>query len=326
MTQNLYAMLGILEKSPMLEVKVAYKRKLGALVHRKQSAERSQSAMAELHREERALREAMTILIDPVRRSMYNQFLHASDHDLPTTEQELWTEIEQTVVDQTTLSSLRLLASLTTLPLQDMALLNAPVPKRNQEEEKTEPLGTRASSLKNRSQRADVRNTIEEVIKPTASRMDLDATELIRSPNPKSSSSAKAPLETLKERVTKSQLPSKKSSAKKSATQTQPKNTSPSTNKAPVAKKPKATTVELVRQHGYSGQLFRAIRENQDITMSGLSQRTNVPVNYIQAIENEDFAVFSSPVFVRGVVKNISRSLGIQDRSIVTGFLNRMGL
>ena len=320
MTQNLYAMLGISEKSPMLEVKAAYKRKLGALVHRKHSAERSQSAMAELYREERALREAMTILTDSVRRSMYNQFRNASDHNLPTTEQELWTEIEQTVVDQTTLSSLRLLASLTTLPLQDMSLLKATPPKRNLEEEKTEPLGTRASSLKNRSQRADVRNTIEEVIKPTELQIDVDATELIRSANPKFSPSTKAPLETLKERVTKSQIPSKKPLAKK----TPSKNTSP--KRTSVAKKPKVMIVELVRQHGYSGQLFRAIRENQDITMSGLSQRTNVPVNYIQAIENEDFAVFSSPVFVRGVVKNISRSLGIQDRSIVTGFVNRMVL
>jgi len=325
-TQNLYAMLGISEKAPMLEVKTAYKRKLGALVHRKHSAERSESAMAELYREERALREAMTILTDPVRRSMYNQFRNASDHNLPTTEQELWTEIEQTVVDQTTLSSLRLLASLTTLPLQEMSLLKAPMPKRNVEEEKTEPLGTRASSLKNRSQRADVRHTIEEVIKPTEPKIDLDATELIRSTNPKASRSPKAPLDTLKERVTKSQKPPQKVSTKRSAPQTQSKNTSSSQTRTPAPKKTKVTIVELVRQHGYSGQLFRAIRENQDITMSGLSQRTNVPVNYIQAIENEDFAVFSSPVFVRGVVKNISRSLGIQDRSIVTGFLNRMGL
>jgi len=224
------------------------------------------------------------------------------------------------------LSSLRLLASLTTLPLQEMSLLKAPMPKRNVEEEKTEPLGTRASSLKNRSQRADVRHTIEEVIKPTEPKIDLDATELIRSTNPKASRSPKAPLDTLKERVTKSQKPPQKVSTKRSAPQTQSKNTSSSQTRTPAPKKTKVTIVELVRQHGYSGQLFRAIRENQDITMSGLSQRTNVPVNYIQAIENEDFAVFSSPVFVRGVVKNISRSLGIQDRSIVTGFLNRMGL
>ena len=58
-------MLGISETAPMLEVHAAYKRKLGALVHRKHSAERSQSAMAELCREERALREARYHLDGP---------------------------------------------------------------------------------------------------------------------------------------------------------------------------------------------------------------------------------------------------------------------
>lgn len=103
--------------------------------------------------------------------------------------------------------------------------------------------------------------------------------------------------------------------------------TSNSTNSTSKVSKPKApvTVADLVRQHGYTGRLFRAIRENQGLTTSQLSQQTNVPVGFINAIENEDFSVFSTPVFVRGVVKNISRSLGIQDRNVVTGFLNRMG-
>ncbi len=315
MTQNFYAMLGISETAPMLEVHAAYKRKLGALVHRKHSAERSQSAMAELCREERALREAVTILTDPVRRSMYNTFRKASDGSLPSNQAELWSEVQNTVVDKTTVAAVRLLGSLTTLPLQDVSLLKSPPTKRNPEEEKTEPMGVRPASLKNKTQRSDVRETINQVTEQRGAALDLDATEMVSKPS--KTASVKAPLETLKHRVPKNS--EKSVSSQQSKRRKAPEPTKP----APVSKK--LTTAELVIQHGYSGRLFRAIRENQDLSISDLSQKTNVPVNYINAIEREDFGVFSNSFFVRGVVKNISRSLGIQERAIVEGFLSRMG-
>ena len=311
MTQNFYAMLGISETAPMLEVHAAYKRKLGALVHRKHSAERSQSAMAELCREERALREAVTILTDPVRRSMYNTFRKDSDGSLPSNQGELWGEVRNTVVDKTTVAAVRLLGSLTTLPLQEVSLLKSPPTKRNPEEEKTEPMGVRPASLKNKTQRNDVRTTIDQVTEERGPTVDVDATETVR--KSEKSASVKAPIDTLKQRVPKQSSTLQQSKRRK----TEPAK--------PAPKKVKLTTAELVRQHGYSGRLFRAIRENQDLSISDLSQRTNVPVNYINAIESEDFGVFSNSFFVRGVVKNISRSLGIQERAIVEGFLSRMG-
>ena len=314
MTQNFYAMLGISETAPMLEVHAAYKRKLGALVHRKHSAERSQSAMAELCREERALREAVTILTDPVRRSMYNTFRKASDGSFPSNQDDLWNGVKDTVVDKTTVAAVRLLGSLTTLPLQEVSLLKATPSKRNPEEEKTEPMGVRPASLKNRTQRKDVRKTINQVTEERGATLDADATEMLsKSP---SESKTKAPLDSLKERVPKSTAATSKNTKARQVAK-------PASKPAP--KKAKPSTAEMVRQHGYSGRLFRAIRETQDLSISDLSQRTNVPVNYINAIENEDFGVFSNAFFVRGVVKNISRSLGIQERAIVEGFLSRMG-
>ena len=318
MTQNFYAMLGVSETAPMLEVHAAYKRKLGALVHRKHTAERSQSAMAELCREERALREAVSILTDPVRRSMYNTFRKASDGSLPSNQEELWSEVQNTVVDKTTVAAVRLLGSLTTLPLQDIAFLKAPAVKRNLEEEKTEPMGMRPTSMKNSTQRSDVRKSIDQLTEKRAgaTSMDLDATEMIARPA-QTVSKKSTPLDTLKDRVPKT------AAAKKTTTPLKQPKSAPKPKAAP--KKAKPTMSELVRQHGYSGRLFRAIRENQGLSISDLSQRTNVPVNYINAIETEDFGVFSNSFFVRGVVKNISRSLGIQEREIVEGFLNRMG-
>ena len=173
----------------------------------------------------------------------------------------------------------------------------------------------RPASLKNRTQRKDVRQTIDQVTEKRSATLELDATEV--NIKPTSKSKTKAPLESLKERVPKST----DKSASKNTKERQVEKPAPK----PAPKKAKPTTAEMVRQYGYSGRLFRAIRETQGLSISDLSQRTNVPVNYINAIENEDFGVFSNAFFVRGVVKNISRSLGIQERAIVEGFLSRMG-
>ena len=113
--------------------------------------------------------------------------------------------------------------------------------------------------------------------------LDLDATEMIGKPT--SAPKAKAPLDSLKERVPKA------TDKAVTSKQTKPRKVQ-KTEPNPASKKAKPTTAEMVRQHGYSGRLFRAIRETQGLSISDLSQRTNVPVNYINAIENEDFGVF----------------------------------
>lgn len=314
MPQNFYDMLGVSSKASISNVRQAYKDRLRELVRRKEAAGDSRSAMAVLYREERELREAMEVLIDPVRRTLYNSFRHASDSEIPEGEQTLWNNIHRSVIDPSCLYSVRLLASLTTLPLQDISLFQQNQQPSEPEDEKTEPLGTRPSSLKNSAQRVAVRESIEELTRARRPKPALDEAPTEVVPRPEPPPEAKQPVDTIRQRIPK------------------PTNQPPPAATSPVAQptskptpKPKATMEELLRRHGYSGALFKAIRENQGWTLQQLSQRTNVPVNYIQSIENEDFSSFSSTVFVRGVVKNISRALGIQERSTVEGFLQRMG-
>lgn len=313
MPQNFYDMLGVSSKASISNVRQAYKDRLRELVRRKEAAGDSRSALAVLYREERELREAMEVLIDPVRRTLYNSFRHASDSEIPEGEQTLWNNIHRSVIDPSCLYSVRLLASLTTLPLQDISLFQQGQQPSEPEDEKTEPLGTRPSSLKNSAQRVAVRESIEELTRARRPQPALEEAPTEVVPRPEPTSEAKQPVDTIRQRIPK-------------PTNQPPTAATPVATPAPKpAPKRKATMEELLRQHGYSGALFRAIRENQGWTLQQLSQRTNVPVNYIQSIENEDFSSFSSTVFVRGVVKNISRALGIQERSTVEGFLQRMG-
>jgi ribosome-binding protein aMBF1 (putative translation factor) len=307
MPQNFYAMLGVPSTAPIQAVHKAYQEKLKELVHRKHSAERSRSASAVLYKEERELREAMEVLVDPVRRLLYNSFRTASESKIPAQEDELWSVVNRSLIDPSCLHSVRLLASLTTLPLQDISLFQSSSTSTvKPEDEKTEPMGARPSSLKNTSQRSAVRESIQQITRQRKV-PENDVTEMMTPPAPQ-------PIETLKDRI-----PTKPDS------QALPEQPVLKKKRNKKAKKPQTSIQELVRRHGLSGALFGAIRENQGWTVLDLSQRTNVPVNYIQAIEQEDFSPFSSPVFVRGVVKNIARALGIQERSIVDGFLSRMG-
>ena len=315
MPQNFYDMLGVSSKASISNVRQAYKDRLKELVRRKEAAGESRSALAVLYREERELREAMEVLIDPVRRTLYNSFRHASDSEIPEGEQTLWNNIHRSVIDPSCLYSVRLLASLTTLPLQDISLFQQAQTSSEPEDEKTEPLGTRPSSLKNSAQRVAVRESIDELTRARNPALAEAPTEVV--PKPEVTDvivpSSRPPVETIRQRIPKPTNQPPKAVSKPT----------PEPNTQPT--KPKATMDDLLRRHGYSGALFKGIRENKGWTLQQLSQRTNVPVNYIQSIENEDFSSFSSTVFVRGVVKNISRALGIQERSTVEGFLQRMG-
>ena len=139
MPQNFYDMLGVSSKASISNVRQAYKDRLRELVRRKEAVGESRSAMAVLYREERELREAMEVLVDPTRRTLYNAFRSASDSEIPEGEQALWNNIHRSVIDQSSLYSVRLLASLTTLPLQDISLFQQAPQASAPEDEKTEP-------------------------------------------------------------------------------------------------------------------------------------------------------------------------------------------
>ena len=62
-------------------------------------------------------------------------------------------------------------------------------------------MGVRPASLKNRTQRKDVRKTINQVTEERGATLDPDATEMIRKST--SDSKTKAPLDSLKDRVPK---------------------------------------------------------------------------------------------------------------------------
>jgi len=159
MPQNFYEILGVSSKASMPDIQTAYKRRLGQLVHRKHEAERSDASLVALLREERNLREAVDALTNNKRRRQYDIFREASEYSFPSDGEQLWELAQTAMVDQTVLDSLRLLASLTRLPLQDLSLLQTPK-QQNYEEAKTIPRVENIGPLRSKAQQKEMLTSI----------------------------------------------------------------------------------------------------------------------------------------------------------------------
>ena len=281
MPQNFYEMLGVSPKASMQDVQAAYKRRLGQLVHRKHEAERSGATLVVLLREERNLREAVEVLTNNKRRRQYDVFREASEFGFPSDGEQLWKQAQTSMVDQTVIDSLRLLASLTRLPIQDLQLLQSPKQK-NYEEAKTVPRVESIGPLRSKEQQKQMLTSIP---KNPQKKSVLSDKRLDEAPTVMSNHS-------LRRTVSK-----------------------------PAKKAPKFTLEELTKKYGHDGRFLRAVRENRGYSIAQVSQMTRITPNYIMAIEQNAFAKLPASTYVKGYIKSLVRILEIDDRTVVDDFM-----
>lgn len=62
---------------------------------------------------------------------------------------------------------------------------------------------------------------------------------------------------------------------------------------------------------GELGEWLRAAREGRGLSLEQAAEQTRVPLNYLQALEDEDLSVFSSSLHIRGFLRNYAASLGL---------------
>ena len=282
MPQNFYEMLGVSPKASMQDVQAAYKRRLGQLVHRKHEAERSGAPLVVLLREERNLREAVEVLTNNKRRRQYDVFRDASEFGFPSDGEQLWKQAQTSMVDQTVIDSLRLLASLTRLPIQDLQLLQSPKQK-NYEEAKTVPRVESIGPLRSKEQQKQM---LMSIPKKPQKKSVLSDKRLEEAPTVMS------------------------------------KHTLRRTNSAkPTKKPPKFTLEELAKKYGHDGRFLRSVRENRGYSIVQVSQMTRITPNYIMAIEQNAFAKLPASTYVKGYIKSLVRILEIDDRTVVDDFM-----
>lgn len=64
---------------------------------------------------------------------------------------------------------------------------------------------------------------------------------------------------------------------------------------------------------GTLGQYLRSARESKDIDLRDAAQQTRIGLNYLKALEDEDFSKLPGEVFVKGFLKNYSRFLKLDE-------------
>ncbi|MBU0975166.1 MAG: helix-turn-helix domain-containing protein [Patescibacteria group bacterium] len=60
------------------------------------------------------------------------------------------------------------------------------------------------------------------------------------------------------------------------------------------------------------GELLKSKREGRGLTVSQASENTKIPEELISALENGEYELFSSEVYLKGFIKNYSKFLGIE--------------
>lgn len=79
----------------------------------------------------------------------------------------------------------------------------------------------------------------------------------------------------------------------------------------------------LLQENGYSGAFLRAVRERMGMTVRALCAETRFKEAFQNALEAEDWDLLPSVTFVRGYVREVARTLGLDDDKVVTGYMAR---
>lgn len=73
----------------------------------------------------------------------------------------------------------------------------------------------------------------------------------------------------------------------------------------------------------FSGPLIRQVRESLGIDLKAISQTTKVGLNYLEAIENDDYGDLPAPVYVRGFVTEFAKFLRLDAAQVSRTYVRR---
>jgi hypothetical protein len=73
--------------------------------------------------------------------------------------------------------------------------------------------------------------------------------------------------------------------------------------------------------HNWDGQALKRVREYKKVDINQLSQITKINPFYITAIESLEPKFLPAPVFVRGYIIQISRSLGLNEQKVAASYM-----
>lgn len=80
---------------------------------------------------------------------------------------------------------------------------------------------------------------------------------------------------------------------------------------------------EINAETEFSGALLKKVRESQGTELEEIAGRTKISINYLRAVEGEDFAKLPALVYTRGFVHEIARCLDLDPTQVTRTYLKR---
>jgi len=74
------------------------------------------------------------------------------------------------------------------------------------------------------------------------------------------------------------------------------------------------------------GQQLKAVRLAKNISYEAAEEATKIKLKYLKAMEEDDFAVFSSPVYAQGFLKSYAQYLGFPYEPLIAQYKKEMGI
>lgn len=78
---------------------------------------------------------------------------------------------------------------------------------------------------------------------------------------------------------------------------------------------------EINNQSEWNGEFLQKVREYKKVSLDNLHEKTKVNQWYLKALENMDPANLPAPVFVRGYVVQMAKSLGLDDKTVADSYM-----
>jgi flagellar biosynthesis protein FlhG len=74
----------------------------------------------------------------------------------------------------------------------------------------------------------------------------------------------------------------------------------------------------------FDGSLLRAVRESRGLDLRQISKRTRISLNYLEAIEDDDFGALPALVYVRGFVTELAKCLDLDPVRVAHTYVRRV--
>jgi Helix-turn-helix domain/DnaJ domain len=86
---------------------------------------------------------------------------------------------------------------------------------------------------------------------------------------------------------------------------------------------------EIKTQQEWSGEFLQKVREYKKVSIDHLHEKTKVNPWYLKALENMDPKNLPAPVFVRGYIIQMAKSLGLNEKAVAESYMkiykNKLG-